>query len=167
MSTWNKYLGAWVVFGAYLVVVFALVFLQGLFDLNGLWPYLYSLPFFLVLHTVAVIGVFYILWRVFSPLPVKQAKLQGIPATAEVLEATRTKWRGRRFMGPWSREYRLKLQVAPPTGAPYEATTYAYFYADKEPRVGATIPVKIHPQRLKIVVVATPDQMEDKSWPKP
>ena len=38
MSTWIKYLRAWVVFGAYLLVVFALVLLQGLFDLNGLWP---------------------------------------------------------------------------------------------------------------------------------
>lgn len=166
MSTWNKYLGAWVVFGAYLLIVLALVVLQGLFDLSGLWPYLHSLPFFLVFHTVAVIGVFFILWRVFSPLSIKQAKLHGIPATAQVLEATRTKWRGRRFMGPWSREYQLKLQVAPPSGAPYEVTSFAYFYAGNEPQVGSTIPVKIHPQRPNIVVVATPDQVEDKSWPK-
>lgn len=167
MSTWSKYLRAWVIVGAYLLIVFALVFVQGLFDLNGLWPYLNSLPFFLVFHTIAAIGVFFVMWRVFQPLKIKQAKLQGILATADVLDATRTKWRMRRFLGPWSREYRLQLRVMPPNGPSYPATAYAYFFSYAEPAIGSTIPVKIHPQRPNIVVVATPDQIEDKSWPKP
>ena len=125
-----------------------------------------SLPFFLVLHTLAVVGVFVVLWRVFRPLSIKQAKLQGIPATAQVLEATRTKWRTRRFLGSWSREYRVKLCVMPPNAPPYDATAFAYFFRENEPAEGTTVPVKIHPSQANIVVIATPDQVADKSWPK-
>ncbi|MCC7161822.1 MAG: hypothetical protein IT331_04985 [Anaerolineae bacterium] len=163
MSTWSKYLRVWVVVGAYLLVVFALILLQGLLDLNGLWPSLNSLSFFLVFHTLAVIAVFFAIWRVFQPPEIRQTKLYGIPAAAQVLESNRTKWRWRRFSGPWAREYRLRLQVTPPDRAPFPATTYAYFSPGSEPAVGAVIRVKIHPRRKNLVVVTTPDQVRDKS----
>ena len=109
---------------------------------------------------VVILFIFYRrLGRVSSPPEFREAREHGHPATAKVLEVTRTRWRTDRYINfslkirPRKWEYEIRLRVSRPGEADYEGMVAEYLRADEVPKQGATIPVKVHPQRPEVIVM--------------
>jgi hypothetical protein len=162
MSSWQQFLRAWLVVLGYLVYTFLLVGL--LIVTRERIPLLVAVIFFIVFELTATLVVIFLMWVAISPGKLSaqyEASQHGLPGTAQVLEINWTGWRERRNAGKWlegqfvrSREYRLRLRVAPPQGENYEVTMFIYLKNDELPERGAQVAVKIHPQRPEIVVLA-------------
>lgn len=166
MSSWRQFVTVWLCVGIYIVALFLLIILQGVLDSAKILSFQASWPYFMVAHVVVMIVFFYFLARTFSSPAVREARQNGLPATAEILEATQTGWRtprrrrgiriviGKGLPNPRRWEYKLRMRVNPPVGDPYEVTTFEYIVPSQQPTVGMTIPVRIHPKYPKVVVLA-------------
>ena len=84
----------------------------------------------------------------------------GQAATAKVLEIERTHWRVRRTRNfrfqprPAKREYQMRLRVTRPGEPDYEAWLAEFLPGGQVPKKGDVIPIKVHPQRPDIIVMA-------------
>lgn len=100
------------------------------------------------------------LTRATFPRELKETREQGIVASAKVLDIKRTRWRNPRTrnfrlqVSPQRFEYVMRVRVKPTDAPEYEADVAEYLSGDEIPTKGDTIPVKIHPQRSEIVVMA-------------
>ena len=118
---------------------------------------------FMVGVSFVTIGFFWYMVRVLDPPAYRQARSQGVPTTAQVLDIQATGARTRRrntiilSKTPTSTkyEYRIQVLVTPPGATPYEATLVEMLEATKIPKQHAHIPVKIHPQHPDVVVLAS------------
>lgn len=123
--------------------------------------------FILVLIVPYMIALFLLLFlsfRRFSdatmPPEYREAKANGLPATAKVLEVRQTRWHTARRTNfrlqttPRRWEYEMRVRVSR-TGLPdYEAELAAYLSGRDVPKKGQMIDVKVHPQRPEVVVMA-------------
>ncbi|MCI0709159.1 MAG: hypothetical protein L0154_03260 [Chloroflexi bacterium] len=161
----------WAIFGG-LMIVLHLLYALGFVTLDpsdNLLPYIVLS----VLYVVCLIGIIVVFWRRLSradtPLAYREARVNGQPATAIVLEIERTGWHsGRRShlrlilsLRPFSirpptlkYEYQMRLGVMRPGAADYEAQLAEYLTYNQIPRQGDTIAVKVHPQHPEIIVLA-------------
>lgn len=93
------------------------------------------------------------------PRELKEAREQGIVASAKVLDIKRTRWRNpstrnlRLQVSPVRFEYEMRVRVNPPDAPEYEAQLAEYLSGDEIPTKGDTIAVKIHPQHSEIIVM--------------
>ena len=108
----------------------------------------------------AILVIFYRrLGRADSPPEYREAREQGLPATAKVLEIKRTHWRVRRTRNfrfqqrPAKREYQMRLRVTRPGEPDYEALLAEFLPGGQVPKKGDIIPIKVHPQRPDIIVM--------------
>jgi hypothetical protein len=117
---------------------------------------------FMVGVSASTIGFFWYMLRVLDPPEYRQARSQGVPATAQVLDMQATGARTRRTNSlvlsknpslP-KYEYLLQVLVTPPGAAPYEATLVEMLETAKIPKKHAQIAVKVHPRRPSVVVLA-------------
>jgi hypothetical protein len=107
-----------------------------------------------------IIVVFYLrLRRATWPPEFRVAREQGVPTTAHVLEIAPTGWRSTQGSStsftwrPVKGEYQMRLRVTGRGAGDYEVIVAEYLTAAQVPKIGATIPVKVHPQRPEIVVL--------------
>jgi hypothetical protein len=115
---------------------------------------------FVLALSLGSIGFFWYLVRVLNPPAYRQARAQGVPATATVhdIQATgaRLRTRGKIILNPAARpasEYRLRVLVNRPDATPYEATLVEMIEPAKVPKKRDTIAVKVHPQHPAVVVL--------------
>jgi hypothetical protein len=154
--------------GGYLALLFLLIIIQGILDATNLLPLRLSVIPFVVLHLILLVGFFIVLFRTISPSVYREAQKHGELAAAEVLAIKETGWRSPgsqrtsltiryslngRPLRPSQYEYELQLRVMPAHTVPYEATVTTFLPTAEVPPKGATIPVKIHPQRPDILVL--------------
>ena len=98
--------------------------------------------------------------RAASPPEFRVARERGVAANAQVLEVAPTGWRTKQGSSvsftwrPIRREYQIRLKVTPPGGDAYEVSIAEYLTSDRVPEAGALVPVRIHPQRPEIIVLA-------------
>jgi hypothetical protein len=97
---------------------------------------------------------------VLDPPAYRQARAQGLPATATVLDiqatGARLRRRGKIILNPAARpanEYRLRLLVSNSDARPYEATVVEMLESAMVPKKRDTIAVKVHPQDPGVVVL--------------
>jgi hypothetical protein len=109
---------------------------------------------------VGSIGFFWYLVRVLNPPAYRQARANGVPATATVLDiqatGARRRARGKIILNPAARpadEYRLRLLVGGPAATPYEAIVVVMIEPAKAPKQRDMIAVKVHPQHPGVVVL--------------
>ena len=114
-----------------------------------------------VIGLAAIIVVFFRrVQRAGSPPEFRVARERGLAATAQVLEIAPTGWHTKQGSSvsftwrPIRREYQIRLKVTPPGGDAYEVSIAEYLTSDRVPEAGALVPVRIHPQRLEIIVLA-------------
>jgi hypothetical protein len=139
-----------------LIVVFmgvwALMDRFGLFNRTGAIIWGISLAISMVLACV-VLG--WVAWHVLGERVYRQARADGLPAQARVLDVQMTRVRRRRqhHLMP-EREYIMRVAVATPAAPEYEARVVQFLDPKYAPRMGAAIAVKVHPRRPEIVVWA-------------
>ncbi|MEO6061475.1 MAG: hypothetical protein ABIQ99_06015 [Thermoflexales bacterium] len=98
--------------------------------------------------------------RADSPPEFQVARERGVAAIAQVLEIAPTGWRSKQGSSvsftwrPIRREYQIRLNVMPSGGDAYEVTIAEYLTSDHVPAAGVLIPIRIHPQRPDIIVLA-------------
>lgn len=117
----------------------------------------------MILYLVAFAIILLIFYRrvgrAHSPPEYREAREHGLPATAKVLEIQRTRWRVEPNISfslklrPRRWEYEIRLRVSRPGEADYEGMVAEFMRADQLPKQGATIPVKVHPQRPEVIVL--------------
>jgi hypothetical protein len=157
MNMWRGFIWSWVVILGYIVVVILIGAVQVWLAEAGLVTYIQSLPFYLCFNVVALGATFMILWRLFSPRALRQARERGLPATGRVLALQPTGWRHRRrwySSKPRQRQYAIRLEISRPAEPAYEATVLEFLPAGAVPEVGQTLAVKVHPERPHVVVLA-------------
>jgi hypothetical protein len=49
--------------------------------------------------------------------------------------------------------YQIRVQVTPEDGQPYEAELTEWLISSDVPKVGATVPVKVHPRYPEVAVL--------------
>ena len=120
---------------------------------------------FVLAMSLGSIGFFWYLVRVLNPPAYRQARTQGLPATATVLDiqatGARLRRRGKIILNPAAHpadEYRLRVLVNGQADAPYEATVVEMIEAAKVPKQRDTIAIKVHPQHPDVVVLAKEDK---------
>ncbi len=129
-------------------------------------PILLLATLYVVALGVIMVVFYRRLGRAGSPPEFREAREQGLPATAKVLEIRRTRWRVRRRRTfdlqshPRKFEYEMRLVVTRPGADDYEATLAEFLAGGHIPKKGATIPVKVHPQRPEIIVWAGDETAE-------
>ena len=113
-----------------------------------------------VVILAVVIGLFwYRLGLAHSPRRYREASSLGIPAEAEVLTVERTRWRSGRSLNLHLQvrarryEHVIQLRIHPLGAAPYEAETATFLLNEQVPKVGAKVPVKVHPSDPNVVVI--------------
>ncbi|GAB4198275.1 MAG: hypothetical protein OHK0022_17390 [Roseiflexaceae bacterium] len=153
MSVTRQFLLGWAVGGGYFVAVLLLSAVQGLLDSAGVLSYLDGLiPFALVHLLLLGLLIWGLVW-VSRPPAYHEARAQGLPAQARVLEVRRTGWRVRSMGQTPTYEHRLRVAVASLDAPPYEAWVQVLLRRDQQaPAVGETVAVKIHPQRRDVLV---------------
>lgn len=154
----------WAIFGGLMLALhlgFALAFLviaeQRIRD-----PAVIAAAVLVYLVLFAVIG-----WRFFRRLNVAtypeayvHARARGVEATAKVLQIERTRWRHKRNrnfrmqMTPARWEYVMRVRVSRPGVPEYEAALAEFLEGADVPKQGATIPVRVHPEKPDVVVMA-------------
>lgn len=123
--------------------------------------------FILVLIVPYMIALFLLLFLSFRrfndatmPPEYREAKANGLPATAKVLEVRQTRWHTARRTNfrlqttPRRWEYEMRVRVSRPGLPDYEAELAAYLSGSDVPKKGQMIDVKVHPQRPEVVVMA-------------
>ncbi|MBX3055995.1 MAG: hypothetical protein KF770_05935 [Anaerolineae bacterium] len=161
MSSRRKFFLEWLVIGVYIGIVLLLVVAVRLLDLMGVLSYQTSLALLLVLNVVLATGFFYVIKEVFSPQAYRQARVIGLPATAQVLDLVDTGWQHRRSkrlkaFHSSRREYRLYVRVHHPQMSVYEATFFAFLLQADVPQKSAIVNIKIHPQQPRVIILAEP-----------
>jgi hypothetical protein len=155
----------WIVLLGYLALMLAFLPLQIFIEERVALPIMVSVALFSVLHLFALVGLALgIVWFI-APPSYRQARRDGVAATAQVLAYATTGWRRRRRPpgSLWgtsrivSREYRLHAQINLPSAVPYETAFFAYLKT--EPRPGAVLSVKVHPRRRDVVVLAAENEV--------
>lgn len=96
--------------------------------------------------------------RVDSPPEYRYARTNGLPASAMVLDIEWTGFQSRQrsvsfVFWPTKREYQMRLRVTRRGQADYEVQVAEYLTTDQTPEKGATVAVKVHPERPEIVVL--------------
>jgi hypothetical protein len=97
-----------------------------------------------------------------SPPEYREAKANGLPATAKVLEIQQTRWYTKRRTNfrlqttPRRWEYEMRVRVSQPGLPDYQAQLAAYLEGSDVPKKGDVIAVKVHPQHPEVVVMAQP-----------
>lgn len=120
----------------------------------------------LVLVTVYLIGLCVILVVAFrritmagQPQVYREARAQGVPASAKVLEIKRTRWRNPRTrnlrlqVSPLRFEYEMRLRISREGVADYEAPMAEFLSGAQVPEKGDIIPVKVHPQHPDVIIM--------------
>lgn len=167
MSTSRGVLNFILLFAGYIVLNFFLIIVQGVLHETGLLSYRLSWLPFLLLHLILITIFFVAIWRrTTSPQrEVRWLQEHGRPASARLLDIQWTGWRkGKRGGGSLRighpggpiREYRLRLEVTPAAADPYEVTTHQYLPVNALPKVGSTVPIKIHPQHPDRLILDDP-----------
>jgi hypothetical protein len=153
MSSWRRFIYAWIVSGGYFVGTILLIVLQGLLDYIGLVSYTASLIPFLVLHLLLLACFFVGLRWSSNPPAYRQVLKIGVPATGRVLRVQPTRWKQRRMLGPWKREYLLEIEVLRPDTTPYSAKLAVLVARNEQPpAVDDMLAIKVHPRHPAIVV---------------
>ena len=133
-----------------------------------LWQNLRRSPsLILVLVIPYLIGLFILFVLFFrrlgdatEPPEYREAKANGLAATAKVLEIRQTRWHTKRRINfrlqttPRHWEYEIRLKISQPGMPDYEAETAAYLSGKDVPKKGEIIAIKVHPQRPEVVVLA-------------
>jgi hypothetical protein len=94
-----------------------------------------------------------------APIEYHEAREQGIPATAKVLQIGRTRWRHKRSRNfrlqvrPQEFEYQMRVRVSREGEPDYEADVAEFLAGDDVPNKGDVIPIKVHPQRPEVIVL--------------
>jgi len=123
-------------------------------------PIIWLMVGYLVLFVVILFIFTKRLNRAASPRDYRQARANGIAATAKILYIKRTRWRIRRNLSfslqtrPARHEYEMRVRVKPPDAPEYEARLAEFITGAEAPSVGDTLSVKIHPSRPDVVVIA-------------
>src|SRR5687768_2439706 len=97
-----------------------------------------------------------------APPEYREAKANGLPATAKVLEIRQTGWHTKRRTNfrlqttPRRWEYEMRVQVSQPGMPDYEAQLAAYLNGSDVPKKGQVIDIKVHPEQPEVVVIAQP-----------
>lgn len=166
MSTSRRTAQFLLFFAAYMGLLLLLLVAQGLLDTAGLLSLRVSWLPFLILHFLLLIALFVaIIFSIKASRQPQWLQEHGRPATARLLDMQKTGWRVKKRGGgslvigdPGGRryEYRLRLEIFPPDADPYELTTYQYLYLNRLPKVGDTLPIKIHPQQPTVVILDEP-----------
>ncbi len=93
------------------------------------------------------------------PQVYREARAQGVPASAKVLEIKRTRWRNPRTRNlrlqprPLRFEYEMRLRVSREGASDYEAPMAEYLSGAQVPEKGDIIPVKVHPQHPDVIIM--------------
>jgi hypothetical protein len=167
MSTTRRTVQFLLILAAYMGLLLLLMVVQGILDITGLLTIRTSWLPFMLLHLLLLIAFFFAIFRAASDTGRQLRWLQehGRPATARLLDMHWTGWRVKRrgggsltfgWPGGPRREYRLRLEISPPGDHPYEVTTHQYLYLNTLPKVGDTVPIKIHPQQPTLVLLDQP-----------
>lgn len=160
----RRMLKEWAILAGLMVVLHALLFLAwAALNPGRSTPIavIVALMLAYVIGLAAIIVVFSRrIQRVASPPEFRVARERGVAASAQVLEVAPTGWHTKQGSSvsftwrPIRREYQIRLNVTPPGGDAYEVTIAEYLTSDHVPAAGAVIPVRIHPQRPEIIVLA-------------
>lgn len=139
--------------GAYIVAVVVLTIIQGVLDAIGLLSFLNGVVPFLILHIALLVAFFLAQWRLNDSPAYREARARGLPARAQVLEVQRTRWRRRQFMGAWTYEYLLWIQLERP-GEPDSKARLALYLprGTSPPAIGDEVAVLVHPEHPAVVV---------------
>jgi hypothetical protein len=115
-------------------------------------------------YLIALFGLLVLFFRrlgdASSPPEYREAKANGVPATAKVLEIRQTRWHTKRRRNfrlqttPRRWEYEMRLKVSRSGMPDYEAELAAYLDGSDVPKKGAIIDIKVHPQHPEVVVMA-------------
>jgi hypothetical protein len=117
----------------------------------------------MIAYLIALTVILFVFYRRLQhaawPLEFREARAQGMSATAYVLEVAPTGWRATQGFStsfrwrPTKREYQMRLLVSGANIDEYEVVVAEYLRAAQVPEVGTTIPIKIHPHRPEVVVL--------------
>lgn len=117
-------------------------------------------------YLVALFAVLFLFFRrlgdAAAPPEYREAKANGQPATAKVLEIRQTRWHTKRRTNfrlqttPRRWEYEMRLWVSRPGMPDYEAQLAAYLNGSDVPKKGQVIDIKVHPEQPEVVVMAQP-----------
>lgn len=154
----------WVIFFG-LMIVLQVAFFLSIMALEQQLRRSPSLIIVLVIpYLIALFLLLFVSFRRFSdatmPPEYREAKANGVPATAEVLEIRQTRWHTKRRTNfrlqttPRRWEYEMRLKVSRPGMPDYEAELAAYLDGSDVPKKGAVIDVKVHPEQPEVVVMA-------------
>ncbi|GIK28742.1 MAG: hypothetical protein IT298_04070 [Chloroflexi bacterium] len=108
---------------------------------------------------VLVIGFASALGQASLPVEYREAAASGIELQARVIDVQQTRWHSRpgdpiNFAPrPTRRVYQIRVQVTPEDGQPYEAELTEWLISSDVPKVGATVPVKVHPRYPEVAVL--------------
>jgi hypothetical protein len=114
---------------------------------------------YLVILTVIMLDFYRRVQRAAWPPEFRMAREQGMTTTACVVEVAPTGWQSTQGSGtsftwrPVKREYQMRLLVSGANAHEYEVIVAEYLRAAQVPKVGTTIPIKVHPQRPEVVVL--------------
>lgn len=115
---------------------------------------------FLIALFILMVSFFHRLGDAAAPPEYREAKANGLPAKAKVLEITRTRWHTKRTRNlrlqttPRRWEYEMRLRVSRPGVPDYEAELAAYLSGSDVPQKGDVIDIKVHPDQPEVVVLA-------------
>ena len=117
---------------------------------------------YLVALVVLMVLFFRRLGDAAMPPEYLEAKTNGLPASAKVLEIKQTRWHRPRRTNfrlqttPRRWEYEMRVRISRPGLPDYEAGLAAYLSGSDVPKKGQMIDVKVHPQRPEVVVMPQP-----------
>jgi hypothetical protein len=129
---------------------------------------------------IVTLGFGVLMYRNWAPSVLRQARTNGVMASATVTDVTPTGWRVRRSTpGAWrvqqggvsrasayrKHEYALRVQIKRPDSPPYDATIFQVLAKDRVPKPGDDITVRVHPERADVAVMleADPSSSSDMS----
>lgn len=122
---------------------------------------LVTVPYLVALFALLVF-FFRRLGNATEPPEYREAKANGLSATAKVLEIRQTRWHTPRRTNfrlqttPRRWEYEMRVRISRPGLADYEAELAAYLSGSDVPKKGQIIDVKVHPQLPEVVVMKQP-----------
>lgn len=158
----------WLLFFISLILVHVVVFFGWLAMMTGerfeVTPFIWLMVGYMVVFIAILLIFTRRISRATFPRELKEAREQGIMASAQVLDIKRTRWRNPRTrnfrlqVSPQRFEYEMRVRVKPADAPEYEVNLAEYLSGDDIPKKGDTIPVKIHPQRSEVVVMVVGDK---------
>lgn len=160
----RRMLKAWALFAGLMVLLHALLFLAWAALNPGRGTPTATIVALMLAYVIGLAAIIIVfsrrVQRAASPPEFRVARERGLAATGQVLEVAPTGWRAQQgspvsfTWRPVRREYQFRLNVTPPGGDAYEVSIAEYLTSDRVPAAGALVPVRIHPQRPEIIVLA-------------